>query len=175
MLSSHFVKPRDLGRLQKKRVWYRNPTNMVLHLVSDVKSENIASGCRWYIKSKSITHREVCQSGSALGVGIYSLVCPRVYTPQNDATIAARFLIHMPLSIPANHLGRDLQCHAYSMQKPMVESCTVMFSIFFRPFHVLLCLIIRAKTGRYIDVTAVPSRHFFHVLLGYRRASAQWR
>ena len=45
----------------------------------------------------------------------------------------------------------------------------------FQTFHVLLALIIRTKTGRYIDVTAVPSRHFFHVLLGYRRASAQRR
>ena len=43
----HYALPiyKEFGRLQKKVVWYRNPTNMVLHLFSDFKSENIASRC----------------------------------------------------------------------------------------------------------------------------------
>ena len=39
-------------------------------------------------------------------------------------------------------------------------------------FCYILLAPIRSKIGRYIDVTAVPSRHFFHVLLGYKRAPA---
>ncbi len=84
-------------------------------------------------------HGEVCQSGLALGVGIYSLVCSRVYTHQNDATSCKVPHPHAPFHpgqspwtrssvsclLYAETYGGKLRSHVFNIFQPIL--CFAVF------------------------------------------------